>query len=41
MAGREGEIFRKVLVWSLFLLALVCVLATLQATPVLSWMVPG
>jgi lactate permease len=41
MAGREGEIFRKVLGWSLLLLVLVCVLVTLQATPVLSWMVPG
>jgi lactate permease len=41
MAGREGEIFRKVLGWSLLLLALVCILVTLQATPVLSWMVPG
>ncbi len=41
MAGREGEIFRKVLGWSLLLLFLMCVLVTLQATPVLSWMVPG
>jgi lactate permease len=40
MAGREGEIFRKVLGWSLVLLLLMCVLVTLQATPVLSWMVP-
>jgi lactate permease len=41
MAGREGEIFRKVLGWSLLLLLLMCVLVTLQATPVLSWMVPS
>ena len=41
MAGREGEIFRKVLGWSLLLLALMCALVVLQATPVLDWMVPG
>jgi lactate permease len=40
MAGREGEIFRKVLGWSLVLLLFMCVLVTLQATPVLDWMVP-
>ena len=40
MAGREGDIFRKVLGWSLFLLALMCILVALQATPILSWMVP-
>ncbi|NUR89577.1 MAG: L-lactate permease [Nonomuraea sp.] len=38
--GAEGEIFRKVLVWSLVFLAAMCVLSALQATPVLSWMVP-
>jgi len=41
MAGREGELFRKVLGWSLVLLALMCVLVVLQSTSVLSWMVPG
>jgi lactate permease len=40
MAGREGEIFRRVFGWSLLLLLFMCVLVTLQATPVLSWMVP-
>jgi lactate permease len=40
MAGREGDLFRKVLGWSLVLLLLMCVLVGLQATPVLSWMVP-
>lgn len=40
MAGREGEIFRKVLGWSLLLLVLMCTLVALQATPVLDWMVP-
>ncbi|SDT11420.1 lactate permease [Nocardioides scoriae] len=41
MAGREGDIFRKVIGWSLGLLFLMCVIVGLQATPVLSWMVPG
>ncbi len=40
MAGREGELFRKVLGWSLVLLLLMCVLVGLQGTPVLDWMVP-
>jgi lactate permease len=40
MSGQEGEIFRKVIGWSLFLLLLMCVIVGLQATPVLSWMVP-
>jgi lactate permease len=39
MAGKEGEIFRKLIGWSLALLALFTVLVVLQAT-VLSWMVP-
>ena len=38
--GREGDILRKVLGWSLGLLAVFCVLAWLQ-TNVLSWMVVG
>jgi lactate permease len=41
MAGKEGDIFRKVVGWSLVLLLVMCVLVTLQGTPVLSWMVPG
>nr|WP_304523464.1 L-lactate permease [Actinoplanes sp. L3-i22] len=40
MAGREGDIFRKVVLWSVVLLLFMCVLVTLQGTPVLSWMVP-
>jgi lactate permease len=40
MAGREGDIFRYVIKWSLVLILLMCVLVTLQATAVLSWMVP-
>jgi len=40
MAGREGEIFRKVIGWSLLMLVLMCLIVFLQSTPVLSWMVP-
>ena len=40
MSGREGEIFRKVIGWSLLLLVLMCVIVGLQSTPVLDWMVP-
>jgi lactate permease len=40
MAGREGDIFRRVIGWSLFLLLLMCIIVALQSTAVLSWMVP-
>jgi lactate permease len=40
MAGREGDLFRKVLGWSLILLALMAVIVVLQSTAVLGWMVP-
>ena len=40
MAGREGDIFRKVIGWSLVGLLLMCVIVGLQSTPVLGWMVP-
>lgn len=40
LAGREGDLFRKVIGWSLVLLALMCVIVGLQSTFVLSWMVP-
>jgi lactate permease len=40
MAGREGDIFRKVIGWSLVLLLFMCILVTLQGTSVLGWMVP-
>jgi lactate permease len=40
MAGKEGEILRKVIGWSLALLAFMCVIVALQHTPVLNWMVP-
>jgi lactate permease len=40
LAGREGDIFRKVIGWSLGLLLLMCIIVALQSTAVLSWMVP-
>jgi lactate permease len=40
MAGREGDIFRRVLAWSVVLLLFMCLLVTLQSTSVLGWMVP-
>jgi lactate permease len=39
MAGQEGDIFRKVIGWSLVLILIMCVLVYLQSTSVLSWMV--
>jgi lactate permease len=39
MAGQEGDLFRKVLGWSLLLILLMCVLVYLQSTAVLEWMV--
>ncbi|MEO5653435.1 MAG: L-lactate permease [Marmoricola sp.] len=40
MAGKEGDIFRKVIGWSLGLLVLMCVIVGLQSTAVLGWMIP-
>lgn len=40
MAGREGDLFRKVFGWSLVLLLFMCVIVALQSTAVLGWMVP-
>ncbi len=40
MSGREGDLFRKVIGWSIGFLAFMCVLVYLQSTPLLSWMVP-
>ena len=37
--GKEGDIFRRVIIWSVVFLAFICVLSGLQAS-VLSWMVP-
>ncbi|MBN1528564.1 MAG: L-lactate permease, partial [Thermoleophilaceae bacterium] len=39
MAGKEGDLFRKVLGWSLVLVLVMCALVYLQSTPVLDWMV--
>jgi lactate permease len=41
MAGQEGDLFRRVLKWSLILLAAMIVIVYLQSTSVLSWMVVG
>jgi lactate permease len=37
--GREADLFRKTVLWSVGMLALLCVLVYLQST-VLSWMLP-
>src|SRR5437764_8496993 len=37
LAGREGDIFRRVIGWSLVLLLIMCVIVVLQSTAVLSW----
>ena len=39
LAGREGDLFRKVIGWSLAMLLIMCVLVYLQSTDVLGWMV--
>jgi lactate permease len=36
----EGDLFRRVIGWSLGLLLLMAVIVMLQATDVLGWMVP-
>ena len=38
--GREGDIFRRVVGWSLLFLLGMCALCALQSTGALSWMVP-
>ncbi|MFI7700525.1 L-lactate permease [Nonomuraea sp. NPDC049480] len=40
LQGREGDIFRKVIGYSLALLALIALLVLLQSTPILGWMLP-
>ncbi len=40
MVGQEGNLFRKVIGWSLGLLLLLCLLVYLQSTDVLGWMIP-
>jgi lactate permease len=39
IAGHEGALLRKVAVWSIALLLIVCALVYLQSTPALEWMV--
>ncbi|MEU8567277.1 L-lactate permease [Streptomyces pathocidini] len=41
LGGREAELLRKVVGWSLALLLVMCVLVYLQSTPVLEWMLPN
>ena len=40
MSGKEGDIFRKVVGWSLGFVFFMCVVVYLQSTAVLSWMLP-
>ena len=40
IVGRESDLFRKTILWSVGLLAVLCVLIGLQSTPVLGWMLP-
>ncbi|MBV9838079.1 MAG: L-lactate permease [Solirubrobacterales bacterium] len=40
LAGKEGDIFRRVIAWSVLLVAVMAVLVLLQSSSVLSWMVP-
>ena len=39
MAGQEGDLFRKVIGWSIVLMLAMCALVYLQSTAVLDWMV--
>ena len=40
MSGKEDDIFRKVIGWSLAFLLFMCVIVYLQSTAVVSWMLP-
>ncbi|WP_027946678.1 L-lactate permease [Amycolatopsis taiwanensis] len=40
LSGREGDLFRRVFLWSLVFVAVMCLLVFGQSTPFLSWMVP-
>ena len=40
VVGREADLFRKCVLWSIGLLLVLCVLVFLQSTPVLGWMLP-
>jgi lactate permease len=39
LAGKEGDLFRKVVLWSVLLMLVMCVLVYLQSKGVLGWMV--
>ena len=39
MAGQEGDLFRKVLKWSILLVLIMCCIVYLQSTAILDWMV--
>jgi lactate permease len=39
LGGQEGDIFRKVIGWSIALVLVMCVIVYLQSTSLLSWMV--
>jgi lactate permease len=41
MGGQEGDLFRRVVKWSLLLIVIMAVLVYLQSTSLLSWMVVG
>ena len=40
LAGREGDLLRKVLPWSVGLLLVMCLIVVGQSSPVLDWMLP-
>jgi len=40
LVGREGDLFRQVFGWTVFMIGLLSLLVYLQSTPVLAWMVP-
>ncbi|MFF4247727.1 L-lactate permease [Streptomyces sp. NPDC001822] len=40
LAGREGDLLRRVLPWSLGLLMVMCLVVTAQSTVLLGWMLP-
>jgi lactate permease len=40
LSGREADLFRRMFGWSVLLICAMALLVGLQATPVLSWMVP-
>ena len=41
LAGKEGDIFRRVLFWSVVMTLAMCVIVYLQSTAILDWMVVG